>query len=272
MADFHNDSISATYHHGSKIILTPDWKDKNVICPNSKIYYVKDGEICVEVKNRVLIAKRGDVILIPAGTKHSYHLTDMGHAEKYWFHFDLRIGQANYFDTIALPYIKHLGEEERLDALFETVVNTKAASPSESLLVSSSIMLIMSIYLEGINYIDSPNEDFDETDKVITYIKKNYFEKFTLNRLSDIAKLTPNYFTKKFKEKVGHPPLKYINILRIERAKFLLEHTEKPINTVMEEVGFWDSAHFSKLFRTETGYSPSKFRKALASRDYSHKS
>ena len=81
-----------------------------------------------------------------------------------------------------------------------------------------------------------------------------------------MANLTPNYFTKKFKEKTGHTPLKYVNILRLERAKFLLEHTERPISEVMEEVGFLDAAHFSKLFKLGTGYTPTKFRKALSNR------
>ena len=83
---------------------------------------------------------------------------------------------------------------------------------------------------------------------------------------ADMARLTPNYFTKKFKEKTGHTPLKYVNILRLERAKFLLEHTDISINKIMEEVGFLDSAHFSKLFKLGTGYSPSKYRKALSAR------
>ena len=49
MHNFNSESISVLYHHGSRIILNNNWHDKNVICPNSKIYYVLDGEIAVEI-------------------------------------------------------------------------------------------------------------------------------------------------------------------------------------------------------------------------------
>ncbi|MBE6645576.1 MAG: helix-turn-helix domain-containing protein [Ruminococcaceae bacterium] len=266
MQDFYNESLTVLYHHGSRIALNSAWRDKNVICPNSKIYYVLDGEICVELKNRSIIARRGDIVLIPAGTKHSYHLTELSYAEKYWFHFDFRCGQKNYFDSVDFPYIRNIGVTKRITDLFDTVVYTKNNTPSNRINISLSLMSIVSVCLEGCGYTDTPPRENDETDKVITYIKKNYNEKITLEELSKMAKLSPNYFIKRFKEKLGYSPIKYINILRIERAKFLLEHTEKPINEIMEDVGFWDSAHFSKLFKSETGYSPTKFRRALASR------
>ena len=56
------------------------------------------------------------------------------------------------------------------------------------------------------------------------------------------------------------------NILRIEKAKFLLEYSDDPINKIMEIVGFDDFAHFTKLFKKETGYSPTKYRNALKKR------
>ena len=61
-----NEAISVIYHHGSKITLTSEWKDKNIICPNSKIYYVIDGELCVEINGNEYTAKAGDAILIPS--------------------------------------------------------------------------------------------------------------------------------------------------------------------------------------------------------------
>ena len=261
------ENFTVTYHHGSYIRLTPDWKNKNVICPNSKIYYVTKGEVCVEVDDRIYTAHVGDAILIPAGIKHSYYLGEDMNAEKFWFHFDIRCAQTNYFDTVNFPYLKHIGSSDNLKELFSAVVEPRSNKPSDKIAVISAITSIVSIFLDGSDYSDNTESKNDETDKVITFIKKNYYEKFTLPYLSEMAKLSPNHFERKFKEKVGYPPLKYINVLRLERAKFLLEHTKKPINTIMEEVGFWDAAHFSKLFKLETGYAPSQFRKALALRN-----
>ena len=263
--NFQNTPLSVTYHQGSRITLTPKWHDRNIICPNSKIYYVIDGEVCVETEKEKLLARAGDAILIPAGIKHSYHLSELGHAQKYWFHFDLRSGQGNFFDLLNLPYMKHIGLDSSICNLFNTIVNSENRTPKSRLSLSAAILTLISIFVEDSDYIEQKEKNSDETDKVISYIRKSYHENFTLEALAHMANLTPNYFAKKFKERIGIPPLKYINALRIERAKFLLEHTTKPINTIMEEVGFWDSAHFSKLFKLSTGYSPTKFRKALVS-------
>jgi len=164
--------------------------------------------------------------------------------------------------------LKHLGINEHLCGIFESIVNTNRSTPTGKLSVLSGILSLISLYVKDAVYIENLQRDEDETDKVITYVNKNYSENHTLEGLAEIANLTPNYFAKKFKEKTRNPPLKYINILRIERAKFLLQHSKKNISAVMEEVGFWDSAHFSKLFKSQTGYSPSKFRKAFIASTY----
>jgi AraC-like DNA-binding protein len=261
MKELLNEAISVTYHHGAYSLLDPSWHDKNVIVPNSKIYYVTDGEIAVEVGEKILIAAKGDAILIPAGVKHAYHLTEKGYAKKYWFHFDLRSGGTNFFDKINFPYITHLGiEKETLD-LFENAVKSEKDSLSLKRINSSAAVLsIISKYLHFSGFSEIKSEPEDETDAVISYIKKNYADKFTLYSLSKMARLTPNYFAKKFRERTGYPPLKYINILRIERAKFLLEHSDMKISEIMEKTGFLDAAHFSKLFKLATGYSPKGFR------------
>ena len=139
-------------------------------------------------------------------------------------------------------------------------ISTDPTSALNKLTISSAIISIITRYLGASVFTEAKGKAEDETDIVIKYIKKNYDERFSLEQLAAMANLTPNYFTKKFKERTGHPPLKYLNILKIERAKFLLEHTEMPINSIMEEIGILDAAHFSKLFKTNTGYSPRRFR------------
>ena len=145
----YRDAISAVFHHGARTVLNTEWRDKNVICPNSKIYYVIDGELVVEVMGKTLIAKCGDAIVIPSGIKHSYHLTSLGYAEKYWFHFDLRLGQNNFFYYTDIPFIKHLGLREELCELCETIVNKDEETPEKMLLKSSAILSVISVYRKG---------------------------------------------------------------------------------------------------------------------------
>ncbi len=267
MHDLFSESLSATYHHGGKFNIPQNWHDKNVICPNSKIYYVLNGEICVETEKKILIAKSGDAILIPAGIKHSYHLTELGSAEKFWFHFDLRSGANNFFENFEFPFITHLGKSEYIFSLFNTAITkSKSSKISDKLATSGAVCSIVAYYMDKCSFVQTSDTENDEIDSIITFIKKNYCEKFTLEELASKANFSPNYFVRKFKERTGQPPLKYVNNLKLERAKFLLEHSDKLINAIMEEVGFLDQAHFSKLFRATTGYSPRKFREVFKNR------
>ena len=208
MENFYNESVTAAYHHGSRLTLSSAWQDKNVICPNSKIYYVLKGEICVEFEDYSIIARRGDILLIPAGIKHSYHLTDLCYAEKYWFHFDLRCGQDNYFDSVKLEYCKSIGVNRRITELFDTVIYTKNNSPSKNLAILSALLSIVGICTENCERLyKKPNGD-DAIESIAAYIKKNYYEDFSLKKLSDMAKLSPNYFIKRFKDRLGYSPMK----------------------------------------------------------------
>ena len=101
---------------------------------------------------------------------------------------------------------------------------------------------------------------FDEIDRTVNYINDNYKEKFTLDRLAEYANLSKGYFVRQFKKRTGSAPMHYVNMLKIDKAKTMILQSSQPINEIMEELGFYDSAHFSKLFKSITGYSPKKYK------------
>ena len=67
---FYSEQISSTFVWGGHTVLTQSWKDKNVIIPHSKLFYITDGKICVEIDGQKIVAKAGDMMLIPSGKKH----------------------------------------------------------------------------------------------------------------------------------------------------------------------------------------------------------
>jgi len=251
--------IAATAYCGDHVILTDSWRDRNVICPNSKFFYVTSGEIIIETETEKITAVDGDMVLIPAGTKHNFHLSDIKRASKYWLHIDLLINGKNLFDYYSLPRKIHVGKNEHVELLFQKVLkllpNEKLA---DKLTLNSTLCSLIAFYVEHCDYVTSGNED--QIDKVISYVKSNYKEKFTLSELANIASLSEGYLIKKFKSRTGYSPLQYVNILKIDKAKTAIEQTDKTISVIMEELGFYDSAHFSKLFKNHTGYSPKRFR------------
>lgn len=102
------------------------------------------------------------------------------------------------------------------------------------------------------------------------YIRLHLTENLTVPRIASQFYLNSNYFTKLFKANTGVTPLYYINQLRVEKGKYLLEHTAFSVGEIAAEAGIADELYFSRLFKKYTGMSPLNYRKSL-NRTVSHK-
>ena len=58
-------------------------------------------------------------------------------------------------------------------------------------------------------------------------------------------------------------PMKYLMYARIELAKKQLLYTSESIGSIMQNIGIYDAAYFSRLFKSATGYSPRAYRSLL---------
>jgi AraC family transcriptional regulator, transcriptional activator of pobA len=72
--------------------------------------------------------------------------------------------------------------------------------------------------------------------------------------------LSPNYLSDLLKRYTGKTTQEHIHLQMIDRAKTLLWSTEKSISEIAYALGFEHPSHFTKIFKTKTGKSPSQFR------------
>ena len=86
-------------------------------------------------------------------------------------------------------------------------------------------------------------------------------EKLDLQSLADRYYVNSGYLSRRFKQEVGVTLTEYVNTKRIERAKTLLVATDLPVSEIAAAVGILDGNYFSRLFRRQTGLSPSQYRK-----------
>lgn len=63
-----------------------------------------------------------------------------------------------------------------------------------------------------------------------------------------------------FKTEVGMPPIKFLKLLRMERAKVLLETSYLSVKEIAFQVGLNDESHFVRDFKTVFGASPTVYR------------
>ena len=97
---------------------------------------------------------------------------------------------------------------------------------------------------------------------VISFISEHFCEKIYVEKLADMINVSPDYFTKMFKDSIGKTPIEYINGLRINRAMELLFKTEESMAEIADEIGFCNPNYFHKIFKQYMDASPLAYRKS----------
>ena len=92
------------------------------------------------------------------------------------------------------------------------------------------------------------------------YVLKNYQKPLTSETLASIANMSLRTFARRFKQACAMTPQQYIQSVRIERARKLLDSTTKPIESIVFEVGYSDLSSFIQLFKKWVGQSPHQYR------------
>ena len=103
---------------------------------------------------------------------------------------------------------------------------------------------------------------------VIDYINEHYTENISSAMLSHKFGHEEAYFCRKFKKHTGLTIMKYIQILRMEKARKLLVETELPIQDIAIGCGFADAAYFNNCFKKLYRITPSLMRQRAKETTY----
>jgi len=110
-------------------------------------------------------------------------------------------------------------------------------------------------------------ENDEEILKIQKWIKVNAFDRgINLDNLANRFHMSSRNLTRRFQKATGITPLHYLQTLRVEKAKALLEKTQKSLEEVTHTVGYADSKSFARLFKKQINLSPSEYRKRFSSR------
>ncbi|UAY55049.1 GlxA family transcriptional regulator [Arachidicoccus terrestris] len=93
-----------------------------------------------------------------------------------------------------------------------------------------------------------------------TYIEDNISEKITVEGLAARFAVGRRHFDRRFIKATDNTPAEYVQRVKMEAAKRLIETTQKTINEVMYEVGYSDTNAFRNLFRKITGLPPVEYK------------
>ena len=234
-------------------------------CQN-KFYFVTEGTFSITIEGKTYKAKPNDWFFIPAGAKHNFHNYLDKPMSKYWLHFDI-FPSNELLKGFNVNYRVNTKNQTKVMELFKEFGKICNSSDfSDILRVKAIILNLIAEYLKlagkqkNITIIDEQNENLRA---VLTYIADNFTRNLTTYELAKVCHLHPTHFIRTFKLKMAQTPQQYILNMRMEYAKNLLSNTTLPVTEISEQIGFNDTAHFSKAFKNFYSITPTQFRKQL---------
>ena len=248
-----------------------------------RIIQATSGSVAVTVGTEVVTASQGDFIYVPPTLV--FRVESIGaHASIRTLAFDRKLVEENMDNfeneifymffvqscTRIVTFTKgHPIYESLLYCMSEAYEEYISKDVCYLLPVRAHIYLLTSAILRY--YAGSRNEldrmiyhNVIRLRPVIEYITENYGGKIYIETLADMVALSPDYFTKMFKDSIGKTPIDYINGVRVNHALRLLTMTDTPVNEIAEKTGFSNPNYFHKIFKSYMLTSPLSYRKSTA--------
>jgi AraC-like DNA-binding protein len=91
-------------------------------------------------------------------------------------------------------------------------------------------------------------------------IQNNIYANLSLKELSNLCHMSLSTFKRKFKEVYNESPLKYLNKKKINKSIELLKKDDLRISAISYDLGFESLTTFNRVFKQQTGKSPSEYR------------
>ncbi len=121
------------------------------------------------------------------------------------------------------------------------------------------------ILQSGYSMLPVSKEHGDERIRAVeAWLQEHFREDVPARLLAERAGMGERTFTRHFKAATGKMPAAYVQALRVEAAKTLLEQTGKSVQTISAETGYEDVGFFRSLFKRSTGMTPVEYRAHFA--------
>lgn len=247
-----------------------------------EIVEVTAGNVKIQIGTECIDASVGDFLYVPHGLVYKADASE-GYASVRGMIFDTSIIEANMvnYETEIL-YMFYVQSENKIKIFKEghpihDILSRCMSDSYEEYLakdvcyklpIRANIYLSMTALLRHYCTVKDDSErmiyhNVLRLRPVINYISEHYAEKIYVEKLADIIMVSPDYFTKMFKDSIGKTPVDYINGIRVNRSMQLLINSEKPMAEIAENIGFCNANYFHKIFKQYMEISPLAYRKAV---------
>ena len=241
--------------------------------------YVDNGNIHCHLEERDIELTQGDFLLIPPHNRHYYYNTEEFSAALFIVCFRcgseiLSILEQKISLSKELKLLLSDIVQESKNA-FQFPFNRKLKPLDNPLyasqqLVENNIEKLL-IHLvrnetnqnESIKFVmDSIEKEHNLIDDILTLLNSHLYSRITLEYISQQTYYSKAYLNNIFNKHMGTSIMQYYNTLKIKEAKKLLRNEQAP-SSIALQLGFESATYFTKVFKRQTGMTPSAYKKQI---------
>jgi len=219
------------------------------------------GTVCSVCSGSVLLAGSGLLDDKPATTHWAY----VDHFRRFFPQVKLEAGR------VLLP----VGDDRRIvtcggmAAWEDLALYLIAGFYGEGMAVKAAKLFLFGDRSEGQLLFAAMTKPKRHEDAVIAATQKWIAEHYdTPNPVTEMVRrsgLAERSFKRRFKSATGYKPIDYVQTLRVEEAKHMLEATREAIDLIAHNTGYEDPTSFRRLFKRLTGVTPGRYRQRFQS-------
>lgn len=260
------------FSHVGTELFPPHWHE------HLEFLYIVEGEAVIECGSTPLSAAAGDLIVV---NSNELHYGVCGSADLFYYALiaDPSLLQSSFSDAAETAFVEPIrqsrllirnhirDDEEAASCLLSIVEELDRREYGYELAVKAHLFRLLARLLRSysptvLSKVEHAErlKNMQRFDPVLLYIDANYSEPLTVDALASIAGLSRFHFSRLFKELTGRTLSEYILAFRLNRADYLLRHSELTVTEIAAATGFSDIYYFSRTFKKHRNVAPSVLR------------
>lgn len=185
-------------------------------------------------------------------------------------YFDAFFGQScvkDYGQAKAVKdYIAKNPSQPELNFVFRQIRNCQAQGQALRMYLESKVLELISLIVKGMEQeqkhlpVKLDRRDIRSLKKTVTFMKNDLAAYPSGEQLARLAGMSPARYQLAFRKYYRTTPYEYLKEMRLNQALFLLGNSDYKIAVIAAKVGYHNSGHFARLFKSAYGMGPREYR------------
>ncbi len=170
--------------------------------------------------------------------------------------------QPDEIEQFPLPFVMHMAQGSDIRRAFERITTIwSGLEPGKLLQCRAKIYALLDTLLQ-LNENSAYHIDLAFINEAVAFIHENYMQpELYISQIAERMCISESQLRRLFQKVFHLSPHEYLLNVRMAHARDLLLYSRKPISEIAEACGFNSLYYFCRVFKQQTGLTPSQFRR-----------